>query len=197
MASVSLHCPNCHRIDGVQKVSAIVAAGTSADTYTGYSDGVGYSPSGPVIMDDYITINASRQTTLSRLLSPPTLPSARSFFSTPEGGQATAYLIVMLLFGLGAGFFEFSMIANDPTSILSFTSLVLGGIAIFCCGFPVRIFLRINRIANQAQSLVPHWQRAMQNWQRLYYCHRCDGVFMPGQLFLIPIDQMMDFLYHF
>lgn len=196
MRNVGLRCPNCLRVDNVQKVSAIVAAGTSADTYAGYADGIGYTPYGPVITDDYITINARRQTALSRLLSPPIRPGGGGFFSNPQfAGQALAGLIVMIIVGLVSGYMEFFMITTDPTSILSFTSLVLAGITIFCFGCPVWFIFRLWSRRIEAKAQMPHWQRAMAKWQYLYYCHRCDGVFLPGQPFLMPATHIMEFLY--
>ena len=195
MRNVGLQCPNCLRVDNVQKVSAIVAAGTSVGTYAGYADGIGYTSQGPVIMDDYITINTRRQTTLSRLLSPPIRPGAGAFFSTPEAGQAIGGLIVMALFGLGIGYVECSMITTDPTYLTSITGLVLAGITIFCCAVPVWFILSLCCRSIEAKAQMPHWQRAMATWQHLFYCHRCDGIFLSGQPYLVPTAQMMEFLY--
>ena len=38
------------------------------------------------------------------------------------------------------------------------------------------------------------WQRQMQKWQALYYCHRCGGVFLPGILFFVPVAAAQVFL---
>jgi phage FluMu protein Com len=39
------------------------------------------------------------------------------------------------------------------------------------------------------------WERAMRRWERLYYCARDDGVFVPGETPLLPIDELQDYLY--
>jgi len=38
------------------------------------------------------------------------------------------------------------------------------------------------------------WPKAMQRWNELYYCARCDGVFLEGSR-LVPVEQMYSFLY--
>ena len=62
MATSSLSCPHCGQIDNVRKVSAIVNAGTSLGTYSGYGGGIGYSSHGMTVMDEVITITGGSQT---------------------------------------------------------------------------------------------------------------------------------------
>ena len=38
-------------------------------------------------------------------------------------------------------------------------------------------------------------ERVMHGWERLYYCARDDGVFIPGETPFIPTDKMQPFLY--
>jgi len=42
----------------------------------------------------------------------------------------------------------------------------------------------------------PLWQRAMDIWDHLYYCHRCDGIYLPGRPKLYRTSDMMTVLYH-
>jgi hypothetical protein len=39
------------------------------------------------------------------------------------------------------------------------------------------------------------YDRAIRRRERLYYCPRDDGVFLPGETHLIPIAKMAEFLY--
>lgn len=39
------------------------------------------------------------------------------------------------------------------------------------------------------------WHRASERWQQLHYCTRCNGVFLPGQTSLAPLDQAQMLLY--
>ena len=38
------------------------------------------------------------------------------------------------------------------------------------------------------------WQQAMQKWNSLFYCSRCDGVFIPDKDRFEPAEQMMAYL---
>jgi hypothetical protein len=38
------------------------------------------------------------------------------------------------------------------------------------------------------------WYRANQRWEQLFYCGRCDGVFVPGDIGLVPARQMREYL---
>jgi hypothetical protein len=40
-----------------------------------------------------------------------------------------------------------------------------------------------------------YWEIAMGRWSLLYYCRRCDGVFLPSRSRFVPIDQILDYLY--
>jgi len=39
------------------------------------------------------------------------------------------------------------------------------------------------------------WAEAKRRWERLYYCERDDGVFIPGETPFIPIEKLQEFLY--
>ena len=41
----------------------------------------------------------------------------------------------------------------------------------------------------------PSGERAMRRWERLYYCARDDGAFVPGETSLMPIHQIQSYLY--
>ena len=194
MTNTSLQCPRCHRVDNVQKVSAIVNAGISSSTYTGYADGIGYTPNGPAITDDYITIAGSSQTALSSLLAPPQRPTYNTIsgiISTPAGLHASVWLLVI---GLAGALIILSSLQNFE--LLFSASGILG---IICFAIPIWLLSRMIRNANAsriwAETQMPHWQRAITKWQQLFYCHRCDGVFLPGHFFFVPAGQMLDFLY--
>lgn len=55
--------------------------------------------------------------------------------------------------------------------------------------------VRVSKERAWAEKETPHWQKLMAKWNSLYYCHRCDGVFFPGQSHLIPSVRMKDYLY--
>lgn len=195
MHNPNLECPHCQRVDSVQKVSSIVSAGTSYGTYSGFADGIGYTAYGQVMMNDYIMVSGSNQTELSRWLVPPQRPPSASLTEMIFSPQGLVISIVLLLFGLPMGYLVVGTTLLDWQFLFSFSGFVMALIAVS----PVLAFLRAWHITRsrriRAEILLPQWQRAISTWQQLYYCHRCDGVFLPGQTFLFPKEQMMSLLY--
>ena len=206
MSRAGLQCPNCLRADNVQKVSAIVNAGTSFSTYTGYGSGVGYSSHGEIVIDEVVTFSGSSQTALSDLLSPPTQP----IFQGWGCGVIFANMVILLALVILLPLILQSLqnlinpanvghsLQDYGQSILAFIGL--GIIAASCVWALVAIHRyakRENAIKHaQFSAQMFHWQRAMAKWVDLFYCHRCDGVFLPGQPFLVPTIDMMDYLYN-
>ena len=180
MSRAGLQCPNCLWADNVQKVSALVNAGTSFSTYTGYGSGVGYSSHGGMAIDEVVTFSGSNQTALSSLLSPPAQPT----YSGVGCGVIFATLVILLVI---------VVLLPQVPSVVSVVGIPL------CVWALVAIFRyakreKANNLA-QFNAQVLHWQGAMAKWENLFYCHRCDGVFLPGQTFFVPTIYMMDYLY--
>ena len=194
MIQGNLECPSCGRIDFVQKVSSIVSAGTSSSTYRGHADGLGYTPNGPVGINEYITVSSNSQTALSGLLSPPPQPRYVSPWSDALG---VLTIILWLAFGLSMLFFIGSFSFSDLTYLFVWASiLAFLGIILF---FIHRQMSRESQsIRKQVEVGTPRWQTAISVWQCLYYCHRCDGIYIPIEdSLLVPTAQMMDYLYIF
>jgi hypothetical protein len=73
--------------------------------------------------------------------------------------------------------------------ILPVVLLLWGGMTIV---IPWLIYRYVNNNYQQRFSL---WQRALDKYNRLLYCARCAGVFIQGQIRIVPIEQMQSFLY--
>jgi type IV secretory pathway VirB3-like protein len=166
-----LICPQCRQIDSVRKVSALVDAGTSTNLVSiGITNQVSYT-----------------QTILGQRLSPPAAPTYQSpwgpyLFAAIVGG-ALLLGVSMLLAGI------------EPLSTLVFflSPLLLGAFILLCLLLGARASDR--KKAHLSRGY-PDWQQAYAIWQQLYYCQRCDGVFLPGgQCPLIPTGQMMQYIY--
>src|SRR6266705_4917183 len=112
MAASSLSCPHCGQLDSVRKVSAIVSSGTSSGSYTGYGDGIGYSSSGMIIMDELITLTGSSQTQLSSLLSPPRETPDRTFESK-LARPGSICLMLLGAFGMLAFFISLANLTSE------------------------------------------------------------------------------------
>jgi hypothetical protein len=171
---------NCGQLDSVRKVSAIVSAGTSSGMYSGYGDSIGYSAHGLIVMDEIITLSGSSQTQLCRLLSPPKQPNYVSF-TTMLKHPYGIFLIFLGFFGL----------IILPILWFIGVAFILGTIWVF-----LYWALASEKEKTLLITEMPRWQGANSKWQRLYYCYRCDGVYLPGESYIVPSQHMKDFLYH-
>ena len=190
MATINLNCPQCGQIDSVRKVSSIVNAGTSSSRYSGYGDSIGHSAHGAIVMDEYITINGISQTQLSLMLSPPIQPKAIFV----DGFAVMSVLlgitgIILLLFGLPIIF----------TSQFGFGIFLLL-FSFICIGITIWMTVRNPTITTNEtirfDKQLLEWKKAINRWNELYYCHRCDGVFISNLNFIVPTQYMMEFLYY-
>ena len=181
MNNVDLRCPNCQQIDYVQKISAIVNGGISSGRYSGYANG--YYDSTLINITNY------NQTRLSKLLSPPKNPYNVIRHYSSESVYIKE-LIVIGVVGLSALGCILAIILAGPSSQFSClnTIIVLTLLIAVCLFFWIFINLKQSRIDNAwAQSQMPYWRSAITRWHQMYYCHRCDGIFLPGERVLIPV----------
>jgi hypothetical protein len=166
--SDALACPTCHRSDQVAKVSVLVSAGTATT----------------VIGQGFYT--HSRTDLSARLSLPPepTLDLSVEVFATLvwEFGIFCAVALVVGLSQMGP---NSSANTNSPATTL----LVIGGIA--CLVITAWVF-----IGKRARHQKDHaaWVQHEAAWQKLYYCARDDGVFVPGQPRLTPVEKMATLL---
>lgn len=181
MANVNLYCPNCQRVDSVQKISAIVNGGISFGRYNGYANG--YYDSA------YINITNYNQTRLSKLLFPPKNPykAIRHYSSESVYIKELAGIAAVGLAALGC---MLVIIFAGPSSQYSCltTMILLTLLTTISLFFWVFTNLKKSRTDNAwAESQMPNWISIMTRWHQMYYCHRCDGIFLPGEDVLIPV----------
>lgn len=170
-----LKCPKCGKVDRVQKASGIYSSGVSSGRFSGStwawdSDG------------SFVTLSGHTQTELSRLLSPPKKPSSLDLAG-----------VLLVLLGLAwCSLFEFVGALSVLLAGLG-CILMLAGLL----GVPL-IPLGLMRIQSRSKGFPiekERWETAMRRWESLYYCARDDGVFVPGEMSLIPIGQVQTYLY--
>lgn len=178
-------CPHCGQLDQVQKVSAIVAAGTTLSTSIGAMpvfepginrtglDGQPFTPPGHVIYRPTVGVTNST-TLLARRL---TLPVR--FAPAPSRPWAYNLLFVALL---GAVWLlPISWIINAP-----FAGIVASLVAVLITGKVLRMYRRERkRVLGLHRERMAVWkaardvyEQAKRDWYRSYYCHRCDMVFV-------------------
>lgn len=174
-----LSCPNCDQVDRVQKVSAVVDAGTSKSSLAGPTVGASYTfgrAGGLTVGGTQTTLSGGQQSVLSQRLAPPGNPTFKGRWGS--AGILLAFLGLMALMTLGTA---------PPAAVLF---LIVAAMV-----FAAKVGrIKTARTTFQKQE-VPRWEKAMTKWQQLYYCHRCDGVFLPGEASIVPSNKMVDFLY--
>jgi hypothetical protein len=174
VAAGRLGCPSCHRIDLIQKASAVFAAGTSTTAVVGPLGGR--------------RIAIKSQALRSAILAPPGRPSCRR---RPTGRlallAAASIVSALVLYGALNG-----SVSTDRTQNLALVLLV--------CLAPIYLIWQLTdgeaSRRRQEERGLAEWEKAMSEWQQLYYCHRCDGVFVPDGSPLKPVDWAIALRYH-
>lgn len=174
----------------VLKVSAIHSGGTSSTEYEVIV---------PIQLGSKITPVSSKrvgvsQTELSKKLAPPPQPEPKDYavYNDTERMLITLAKLAVLL---GIGLMVWGQCANLATLGGQGLLQMILGIPLIGCAY-VYIHFVTSRWEKQAMAvLMPRWQRAIARWDQLYYCARDDGVLIPGQSRLVPVDQMTSFLY--
>lgn len=168
MAGHGLQCPVCGRIDQTQRVSAIVSSQSRRGQY-------GFPGS---------------QTFLASRLAPP---------MAPAGPTDSGCLAITMWVGLGFFLVAFAMGAISSAGTRNTDAMCLGAAALACVVvlwlYQAQRSTRKRMLRAEAAGRVPAWQRAMEVWERLYYCERDDVVFDPvtGQSF--PVDYIQQYIY--
>ena len=178
-------CPSCGQLDQVQKVSAVVAAGTTSSTSIGAMpvyepgitrtglDGQAFTPPGHVIYRPTVGVTHSTTTLARRLTLPARFP--------PPPPRPRAYIVQHLLLAAAVWMLPAAWLVNAPAWGM------IGSLVAIPYTVPiVRAFLRKrDRVAVKHTESVAEWKvnreaylRAREEWPRAYYCFRCDRVFV-------------------
>ena len=182
-------CPECHRNDRAEKVSAIVnrdtvqISGSSQSTST-YVDRNGYTRR--ETSDN--PFSGVQQSNLAARLSPPAKPEAK--------GACLRYLLYLPVLWIGIICFAGLVLPGNsdlPLKTLAGVGLVVSILLLVWITLSIR---NVNRKAKEKQAQeMARWNKAVARWEQLYYCHRDDVLFVPGQSETIPVQSMLDYLY--
>ena len=224
-----LGCPGCRRLDQVQKVSALVRAGSAFTSGTGRATGRfgGSGWNGAQLTGMGGSFSATTETSgehssaLSQALAPPNEPHRTDRLGLPS--------MLLLILALVVGWLALATVpglhcAYDPPNLPVRTACwdsrgglvlemqagqmpnpavqtrVVGGclIALLVVVLACLAVLRSatgRRRRRRFRDAHQAWEQAYERWQRFYYCHRCDGVFEPGDTAsLVPTPEMLDHL---
>ena len=109
----------------------------------------------------------------------------------PRGVNIPWWIWLLGVAGTGIGIYM--LISNLSYGFVDSVNVV-------CALVPGAIVLLVASMAHalgkdRVTKAMPIWKRAMQRWAQLYYCGRCDGVFIPGESSLMPAEQMQALLH--
>jgi hypothetical protein len=200
-------CPSCGHLDQVQRVSAVWRSGSATTWGIARIRGSfwGYGRGGAIwgSTQGTTTIEEDHATELSEALAPPVAPR----YHNPWGLLSTLLLIAVLLSGWLAiveapGFHCASSgqrticwdgqnsapvqsalgITPDPVAFARWVQLGLVALPVsLLAGLLVLRWRLRARRRRRFQIDYQAWQEAHTSWSDLCYCHRCDGVFAPGE----------------
>lgn len=195
--STSLVCPKCKEIDMVRKVSSVVSGGTSVGRYAGPTAGasINLGTRRTSVSSYYTNLTGSSWTAISARLTPPLQPTYKSvfgiYFGIGIGVIALSFLLVIpwLMTVLFPSRFTIIEWLLYLLFIMTATGVTVGAILIIVG------IIREKKNKEEANNAIPGWVRALQRWDRLYYCARDDGVFIPEEGIFVPTPRMVEYIY--
>jgi hypothetical protein len=156
-------CPNCGEVTHMRKVSGIVAEGTQA------SSGRGAAPdpvSGRLIPSSYVGVV---QTDLARRFTPPPAPRDAEPLTF---GCMESLLIILALVGFVPLIFVVAEVVGPESHPLVPIAIIFGCPAAVI----VAVVSKVVRRRNKSSAMPTDYLAAMERWNLMWYCSRCDRV---------------------
>jgi hypothetical protein len=150
-------CPQCDNDDSIQRVSAVVAGGTSTGSFSGPTGALTYSDGKVGTAGGYTTLSGSSSTNLAKLLALPKKPNA----DASQGGVILGIILVLIALALILG----------GASMRDGDCIIVSGIVILIIGISM-IGSNINNIQEINSFKKPNWEIFKKKWEQLYYCHK-------------------------
>jgi hypothetical protein len=180
-------CPQCQQVDQVHKISASFGGGSS-------SEELSIVPGAPFSL-------------LAQRLAPPELPQSSGML-TPGEVIATIIMACIAFPAFGLAFEAFretrSLMADAASGPLAAPLLTWWKIVLFASVFVLVLCLVGFAVTSQRyyqcqaaqRANEEEWSKARAKWEQLYYCGRCNGVFIPGgEPHLVGVYQVPEFVY--
>lgn len=173
-----LACPNCLQIDAVRKVSALVRDGTIITTRKIISE------------DRTATERTTSKSNLAELLSPP-LPPREPLFASIRG-----YLLVFLAMASVTSiiFVVKNLFSSNKQSLFDLLILTSLELLIILLVFYYTKSFR-SKLKNQLEIRMEDYRQVLQKWNNLYYCARCDILYLKNHTEAVFPDDMKELLY--
>ena len=192
---MSTVCPVCGKDDTIQRLSAIVSSGQASGSFSGPSASVTHVDGKWGTTGGYTTMSGSTTTVLARKLSPPPEPRKGLGFHM----LVYLFLAAVLAFfscgvATGVSLLLFPNLEGDPATVvygIVLVGLFVGGLTVLQRWSKT---WQTNQEARYAKEK-PAWDRAMERYDRAYYCFRDDAVFDADTGQTCRPESLREFLY--
>ncbi len=178
-------CPNCHSADQTTRVSAIYHNDEPTPIEPQdlrQAEAVNASWSGSKRWVPDMQVTNRKLEGIAKKLAPPAQPNAVA--SGPQDVWASGAVAPF------AG-----IIFTITIAVLFGAATLYWSIALAFIFVIIATFLIVRNRQAAAARMMPQWEKAMNRWEEMYYCVRCDGVFTPSLGGLVPSKQMRSLLY--
>lgn len=189
---MDMRCPRC-RNPHTLKATSVINSGNTMSATTGGAVAMGFG--GPMVGSYASTTHV--QSMLAGKLRPPLPPRKAS------PAAAIALMVVSIALGLGSiscGLGE-SADPSDPqayqtiTTFIHATEIIAGVFLAVVIACIIWIIATAPRRKAVYMNHLAHWQRAMYNWDQLYYCNICDSVYLQTTRQFTSLDTMYGLLF--
>ena len=171
---MDLNCPKC-KSENTQKITSIVAAGTTHTTGTTSSTSIGTTGTAVGVSTSRGSVSATSTTELARKLAEPT-KKYDGYIAILACLSPFVFILSFMVGGYIA--FEILWFRYDPYASFHWMPVILGSpIFVWTMKFIYRKWepYRLARKAyNENEFPVIH-----KNWNEGFYCHRCENIFVP------------------
>jgi len=180
-------CPKCGQVDQIQKLTAIVSAGThrTVGTIATYGRTNVYNRdfeyTGNAYSSSSTQVNTVARTELTQKLSPPQRPNQPI---KPSDDVGTIEIVIGLI------------ISTLILCVIAFSIDSWLWMGVSCIAVPAVIGVligwltlpksqereeRYQLMMKEYLEILPQWEKMHKQWEQMYYCYRDDVVFIPGR----------------
>ena len=167
-------CSRCAKDDKFEKISAIVKYGRTSGKYSGPSGGVVYAEGEWGIVGGRPNLDGHSSSDLARLLSPPPKPRMPGNWLL---ALTSGFLVFAVAGAMMTGLLAYE--ADQNLASLSRSLLVWGVFIVFLSVTVVAVWTDKRTKNLKSRSALSSWKKALNVWDRLYYCFRDDLVVDP------------------
>jgi hypothetical protein len=176
-------CPQCENDSSIQRVSAVVAGGTSTGSFSGPSGALTYSDGKIGTAGGYTHLSIGSTTNLANMLKLPPKPRTKSVALI-----SIMFCLLLLVWwyvcwGLAVG------------ADITFSESCFYPVALIMVIVAVSIIYSINKNNKSINSYgKANWDIFKKRWEQLYYCHKHGIVFDPETNKICEPAQIKEFV---